>query len=121
MAINKLSVISIFFLLIVSGCGGGSGGGSSGGAGSGGPGGNEHSGGVINFAWDANAEPVVAGYRVYYGTSPRTYGTSIDVGNVTTYTLDGLTVGGTYFVAVTAYSTSNEESDFSDEVSGIAQ
>ena len=43
------------------------------------------------------------GYKVYFGTvSPPT--AAIDVGNVTSYTLSGLTNGQTYYVAVSAYS-----------------
>ena len=72
------------------------------------------------LAWDPNAESDLAGYKVYYGTASGTYGTPINVGNVTTYTLTGLTNAQTYFIAVTAYDTSGQESGYSDEVSGTA-
>ena len=72
----------------------------------------------IRLAWDANSEPDLAGYQIYYGTASRSYRYSIDVGNVTTYTLLGLTQGVTYYIAVTAYDSSNNESDYSNEVSG---
>ena len=75
----------------------------------------------IRLAWDPNTETDLAGYMVYYGTASTTYETSIDVGNVTTYTLTGLTEGQTYFIAVTAYDTADQESDSSDEVSGPAK
>ena len=75
----------------------------------------------INLAWDPNTEPDLAGYRVYYGTASGTYGAPIDVKKVTTYTLTGLTLGQTYFLAVTAYDTSGNESDYSNEVSGTAK
>ncbi|MEK6698344.1 MAG: CFI-box-CTERM domain-containing protein [Nitrospirota bacterium] len=43
------------------------------------------------------------GYKVYYGTSsPPT--TPLGVGNVTSYTLTGLTNGTTYYVAVSSYA-----------------
>ena len=71
----------------------------------------------VSLAWDPNPSPDVAGYKVYYGTASRTYGASLDVGNVTTYTLTGLTPGQTYFIAVTDYNQSRSESDFSNEVS----
>lgn len=74
----------------------------------------------IRIAWDPNSESDLAGYKVYYGTSSRNYGTPINVGNVTTYTITGLTAGQTYYIAVTAYDTANNESDFSNEVSGAA-
>jgi hypothetical protein len=72
----------------------------------------------LTLAWDPNTEPDLAGYWVYYGTASREYADSIDVGNITTYQLDNLLDGVTYFIAVTAYDTSGNESDFSHEVSG---
>jgi fibronectin type 3 domain-containing protein len=77
--------------------------------------------GGINLAWDPNPAPDVAGYKVYYGTAPRTYGPGIDVGNVTSYALTGLVKGRRYYMAVTAYDKSKRESGFSDEVIGIAK
>ncbi|HSB05495.1 MAG TPA: fibronectin type III domain-containing protein [Thermodesulfobacteriota bacterium] len=74
----------------------------------------------IKLAWDPNTESDLAGYKVYYGTASHSYGTPINVGNLTTYTLAGLTSGQTYYIAVTAYDTSNNESGFSNEVSGAA-
>jgi fibronectin type 3 domain-containing protein len=74
----------------------------------------------IRLAWDANTEPDVAGYKIYYGTSSKSYTGSVDVGNVTSYTLTGLTQGQTYYIAVTAYNTSGSESNYSGEVSGVA-
>lgn len=58
----------------------------------------------------------LAGYKVYYGTSPRTYTVSKDVGNVTSYTVAGLS-NGVYYFAVTAYDTAKHESLYSNEVS----
>src|SRR4030042_4102323 len=72
----------------------------------------------IRLAWDPNTEPDVAGYQIYYGTASRNYRYSIDVGNVTTYTLPGLTQGVTYYIALTAYESANNESAYSNEVSG---
>ncbi|MGD0624593.1 MAG: fibronectin type III domain-containing protein, partial [Thermodesulfobacteriota bacterium] len=77
-------------------------------------------GAQLKLAWDANTETDLAGYKVYYGNSSRTYGTPISVGNVTTYTLSGLTAAQTYFVGVTAVNTSNKESGYSNEISGAA-
>jgi len=61
----------------------------------------------------------LAGYKVYYGTTSGTYDHSIDVGNVTTYTLTGLAQGQTYYIAAKAYDTSNNQSDYSNEISGV--
>jgi len=43
----------------------------------------------------------------------------VDVGNVTTYRLDNLLDGVTYYVALTAYDTEGHESALSQEVSGL--
>ena len=74
----------------------------------------------ITLAWDANTAPDLAGYKIYYGTASGTYESPINVGNVTIYTLTGLALGQTYFIAATAYSTSNSETGYSNEVSGVA-
>jgi len=74
----------------------------------------------IKLAWDPNTEPDLAGYKIYWGRSSRSYENSVDVGNVTQFTLTGLTAGETYFIAATAYDFSNNESGFSNEVSGVA-
>jgi len=73
----------------------------------------------LDLAWDPNAEPDLDGYRVYYGTGSRAYTQSIDVGDTTAYRLDGLLDGVTYYIAVTAYDTSDNESDYSNEVFGV--
>lgn len=74
--------------------------------------------------WDAPTENAdgtsltdLEGYRVYYGTSSFNYSQNIDVGNVTTYMITDLVSEVTYYFAVTAYDTSGNESDFSNEVS----
>lgn len=71
--------------------------------------------GDITVNWDANSEPNIAGYKVHYGTAHGVYGAPIDVGNVTTYTITGLTAN-TYYITITAYDTNTNESDYSYEV-----
>lgn len=71
----------------------------------------------VSLVWDANSEPDLAGYRLYYGTSSRSYNITNDVRNVTTTTVSNLVAGVTYYFAVTAYNTSDMESDYSNEVS----
>jgi uncharacterized repeat protein (TIGR02543 family) len=77
-------------------------------------------GAQLKFAWDPNTEPDLAGYKLYYGTTSESYGSPINAGNVTTYTLSGLTSGQRYYISVTAYDTSSNESGYSSEVNGIA-
>jgi hypothetical protein len=70
--------------------------------------------------WDPVSDPTVQGYRIHFGTAPRSYGASIDAGSGTNYAFSTLQSGTTYFFAVTAYSASGE-SCFSDGVSAIAR
>jgi hypothetical protein len=69
---------------------------------------------------DGSSLTGLAGYKVYYGTSSGFYTTVIDAGNVTAYTINNI-ASGTYYFAITAYDTSGNESDFSDEVVKIVQ
>jgi hypothetical protein len=71
----------------------------------------------VTLAWDANSEPDVAGYTVYFGTAPGGYSTSIDLGNITTYVVSGLGAGSMYYFAVSAYTAAGAESAVSNEVS----
>ncbi|MFQ5843324.1 MAG: CFI-box-CTERM domain-containing protein [Thermodesulfobacteriota bacterium] len=73
----------------------------------------------LTLAWDPNTEPDLAGYRVYYGKSSGNYDHNIDVGNVVLYQLSDLDPDARYYVTLTAYDTFNNESDFSEEVSGL--
>ncbi len=72
--------------------------------------------GSLQISWNENTEQDLAGYRIYYGLSSQAYTDTIDVGNVTHYTVGGLVDGETYYVAVTAYDFSGNESEFSDQV-----
>ena len=74
----------------------------------------------LNLAWDPNQESDLAGYRVYYGTSSGEYINFVDAKSVTSYRLDDLLDGVTYYIALTAYDRAGNESDFSGEVSGLA-
>jgi hypothetical protein len=61
----------------------------------------------------------VRGYRVYYGTSSRTYvqtrGAGINAGAGATFVVTNLQRGRTYYFAVTAYDFSGNESEYSSE------
>ena len=70
--------------------------------------------------WDSNAEPDVAGYRIYARMANTPLTLLTDVGNATTAELPPLTPGITYFFAVTAYNTAALESPPSKEVAYTA-
>ncbi len=79
------------------------------------------------LAWDApvsdiDGSPVtgVAGYRIYYGTSPGVYTGSIDVGSTPRYAIADFSAAvppGAYYISVTAYDADGTtESSFSNEI-----
>lgn len=70
----------------------------------------------VSLAWDANAEPDLGGYKLYYGTASRAYSKVINVGQSTQVTVTNLSRGMTYFFAVTAFDLQGAESDFSNEI-----
>jgi fibronectin type 3 domain-containing protein len=73
----------------------------------------------LDLAWDPNEELDLGGYRVYYGTTSGDYINFVDIGTATSYRLDNLLDDVTYYIALTAYDTAGNESDFSGEVSAI--
>ncbi len=56
----------------------------------------------VTLRWQANQEPDISSYNVYYGTQSRDYGLPIPAGNATSYTIDNLAEGTTYYFALTA-------------------
>ncbi len=75
---------------------------------------------TVTLAWDANTETDVTGYKVYIGDAHGSYHTTVDAGNGTTCTVTNLQDGRLYYFAVTAYTSSGLESEFSTEVSATA-
>jgi fibronectin type 3 domain-containing protein len=73
-------------------------------------------GAAVTLAWDANTESDLAGYNIYYGTASGNYSHSIDVGNITHYTLTDLEDDVTYYLAATAYDEDENESAYSVEL-----
>lgn len=73
--------------------------------------------GQVTLAWDPVSSPSVSGYKIYYGTSSRSYSSVSDVGLATTYTIGNLAEGTLFFFAATSYESSGKESDFSEEIS----
>ena len=75
--------------------------------------------GSVSLAWNPNPETNVVGYSVYYGTASGTYIGVVDVGNVTSWTVTGLTDGQLHYFAVDAYTSDGAHSPRSAEVSGV--
>lgn len=71
----------------------------------------------IQVSWKANTEPDLSGYLVYVGNASGTYTSCTDVGKATSYRISNVTQGKTYYIALTAYDTSGNESGYSQEVS----
>lgn len=84
--------------------------------------------GSATLSWTAGAEPDLAGYKIYYGTSPRNsdcppggYSNAIDVGKTATpenpsFKIENLKEGRTYYFSLTSYDIYGNESCFSSEV-----
>lgn len=60
------------------------------------------------LTWNAVTGATVSGYKVYVGEVPSQYTRTINVGNVTSSTVNSLTVGRMYYFAVTAYNSAGE-------------
>lgn len=69
----------------------------------------------LTLNWQRSSSPGIAGYRVYYGTASQNYPNVIELADVATYTVTGLTGGVTYYFALTAFDTNGTESVFSNE------
>jgi hypothetical protein len=70
----------------------------------------------VHLAWDANTEPALSGYKLYYGKATRNYSVAVDVGKVTDYVLTGVSEVNPIFFAVTAYDANRNESAYSEEL-----
>ena len=73
----------------------------------------------ITVAWDPNQEIDLAGYKVYWGTLPKTYSRSEYIGNETKYVITELDSGVHYYIAITALDFWGNESKLSNEVHGM--
>lgn len=72
----------------------------------------------VTLNWDASSGGPT-GYRIYYGTIQGSHPDSVDVENVTQYTLTGLQEDVTYYFVLRAYNVAGESGD-SNEVSWIS-
>ncbi|MDF2958643.1 MAG: repeat protein [Paenibacillus sp.] len=76
--------------------------------------------GEVTLVWSANGEGDLAGYKVYVSADGGTgWSPAVNAGNVTGYTVTGLTNGTAYTLAVTAYDASGNESLKSASVTAV--
>ncbi|MBU6232315.1 MAG: hypothetical protein KGI45_02815 [Patescibacteria group bacterium] len=71
----------------------------------------------VTLAWDVSTDVTVSGYKIYWGVASQLYTNSIDAGDASSVTVSNLTYGTLYYFAVTDYTLSGLESDYSAEVS----
>jgi len=75
---------------------------------------------AATLQWDAVTSANLDSYRVYYGTTPGSFfqpsGQGIPVGNVTTYTVTGLSASTRYYFTVAAVDKAGQESPHSNVV-----
>lgn len=67
----------------------------------------------ILISWLPDTDPDLAGYKVYCGTQPGVYSYVFDAGNYTSYQISNVKGGTTYYVAVSAYDLSMNQSQLS--------
>jgi Fibronectin type III domain len=77
--------------------------------------------GSVTLGWDANVEPNIAGYTVYYRSADNYSHGTVTVGGVgtTTATLSNLRSAVRYYFSVSAFDSMGLSSSPSSEVSGI--
>jgi hypothetical protein len=65
---------------------------------------------------DDSALTNLAGYKIYYGTSFGVYSNVITINNagLTSYVIENLPAGNTYYFVVTAFDSNGRESSFSE-------
>lgn len=68
-------------------------------------------GAEIKCRWNPNPETFIAGYELSIGTSPGQYSRTVQVGNVTNYTLTDVEGGRLYYLGLVAVSTAGTKSD----------
>jgi hypothetical protein len=75
----------------------------------------------VSLQWNANPEPDVVGYKVYFGTESQNYTAVINVAGATKTELPAVSLGSTYYLAVSAYNAAGEESPRSAELKVTAE
>jgi hypothetical protein len=75
---------------------------------------------TATLAWNAVTGTTISGYKIYIGEAPKLYTRTITVGSATSSIVNSLTVGRTYYFAVTAYNSAGESAP-SNEASKTIQ
>ncbi len=75
----------------------------------------------IAVEWSPSSGEFVSGYNVYWGTESGSYGADFNAADNTSHTIEELSNGATYYIAVTAYDDVGNESEFSPEVEATPQ
>jgi hypothetical protein len=73
----------------------------------------------VTLDWNPNTEQDLAGYKIYVTTASGAYGGAFGTApaNATSFVVNGLQPGVTYFFVITSFDTSGNESVRSAEVS----
>lgn len=71
---------------------------------------------AATIVWDASPDSSVVGYVVHIGSASGVYGTEVNVGNATSFTLPAFPAGSTKYLAVTSYDASGSRSSYSNEI-----
>jgi hypothetical protein len=73
----------------------------------------------VTLTWNSISNPLVAGFKIYYGGVSGVYTNETDAGKATHVTISNLVNGSTYYFASTTYSAAGAESAMSGETSYI--
>jgi len=75
------------------------------------------------LVWEKSPEPEVKGYYLKYGTEPENYTDSVQIidKTITSYLIAdfNFTPGQTYYIVITAYTDTGEESEYSNEIKAV--
>jgi hypothetical protein len=75
----------------------------------------------LTLAWDPPTDGLTTGYVIFVGPAPGMYSRQLSVGKVTSYTVDGLVPGATYYFVVKAHDAAGVLSGPSNEVAGLVK
>ncbi len=73
--------------------------------------------GSVTLNWPASTDPLVVGYKVYYGTASGVYPYVLNVGKVRTVTISNLSQGKVYYFLVDTYNIAGVISLYLNEIS----